>query len=458
MTSDPEPAPFAGTPARPPWSHKLWMLAGSRERFFERLIQDYGDFVEYRGPISFYLVNHPALVKQVLQGAHDTFDKNSPLYDRFRRAFGSGLVVAEGESWKRRRAAAQKVLGPRQVEGYCELMVRAAEQAAARWLPLCRRDASFDIAPEMDRLTLEIIGRSLFQDGFDGAQESVQRWTHAIDHFSSKAPLPVIRSAWFPSPLNLRLERTVREFHGFIQRMLDSNRRDGSEGGLLSLLCGGGPDGEAAPLSDAEIRDEVLGMIVGGHETSSVALTWAWYELDRNPAVEQRLLEELDTVLGDRPIESADVPRLTYTRMVIDETLRLHPPFWFENRNVTREVELGGATLRAGDTVAFSRYALHRHPGFWNDPEVFDPNRFSPGKEENRRSTYAYVPFGGGPRVCVGVHFAMQELVVVLATLARKLRIRVDPRHRHEVRALLTMRPKHGLRVRVAQRQASSSR
>lgn len=445
-------AAFSGSLARPPWSYKLWMLAGSRERFFDRLISEYGDFVHYRGPIDFYLINHPALVKQVLQQTNDVFDKNSPLYERFRRSFGGGMVVAEGAAWKRRRGVIQQLMGPRQVQAYFDLMVDSANAVSRKWESHHRQATVFDVATEMDNLTLEIVGRSLFQDGFDEARVSIRHWTKVIDHFSSKPPLPIVRSAWFPSTLNYRLKATLREFHSFIQRMIEDQRHRESNSGLLSLLCRCDADGEGHRLADEEIRDEVLGMIVGGHETTSVALTWVWYELSRNPDVKARLHEELDTVLGDQPLRLDDLPRLVYTRMVIDETLRLHSPFWFENRNVSRHVELGGVTLPAGTMVAFSRYALHRHSDYWTNPEAFDPQRFEPGKEENPRSTYAYIPFGGGPRVCVGVHFAMQELVVLLAMLARRWRIQVDSSHRHKVSALLTMRPQHGLPVQVTQR------
>jgi cytochrome P450 len=237
--------------------------------------------------------------------------------------------------------------------------------------------------------------------------------------------------------------------------MIDE-RRGGSATDLVTVFSQQQDEAGERLLSDAEVRDEVLGMIIGGHETSSVALTWVWYELARNPQVEQRLHDELDRVLGDRPLSLADIEQLTYTRMVIDETLRLHPPFWFENRNVVRDVELGGVRLPAGTMVLFSRHALHRHPDFWADPQRFDPQRFAPGEEENARSTHAYVPFGGGPRVCVGVHFALQELVVLVASLARRFRLEVDPSDRGEASALLTMRLKHGLKVRVTPRQHGS--
>lgn len=442
---DPTPQPFEGALARPPWGHKVWLLTQSRERFFDLLVQRYGDFVHYHGPFSFYLVNHPALVRRVLQETNGAFDKQSPLYDRFRRPFGDGLVVAEGEKWRRSRRLLQPLLGPTQTRSYFELMVEAADAVLDRWAVLDRDSTVFDAAQEMNRLTLEIVGRSLFRDGFDRSRDDISRWTKVIDHYSSKPPLPVVRSAWFPSRLNRRFYAALRQMHAFVQQMIDDRRAGAVGDDLLSRLCETG-------LTDAEIRDEAVGMIIGGHETSSAALTWAWYELSRHPDVERRLHAEVDSVLGDDPIGVEDVERLTYTRMVIDETLRLHPPFWFENRNVAKEVELGGQTLPAGSTVAFSRYSLHRHPAFWRQPERFDPERFEPGAEENKRSTHAYVPFGGGPRVCIGVHFALLELVVLLATLARRFRVVVDASDRHEPQALLTLRPRYGLRVRVVQR------
>ena len=450
MFENPNSAVFEGTLRKSRWSYKLWMLMNSRELFFEELIRKYGDFVDYRGLINFHLVNHPALVKQVLQQTHDSFDKNSPLYDRFRQAFGKGLVVAEGKPWKKQRGVIQQLMGPRHVQTYFGLMIDSVEEIASVWQSRCGQAIDFDISSDMDQLTLSIIGRALFQDRFDESFDLIRHWTHVIDHYSSKAPLPIIRSPWFPSTLNYRLKITLREFRRFIHSMIDEFRQQKSKSGLLSLLCHQDKDSDSEQLSDEEICDEVLGMIVGGHETSSVALIWAWYELSQNPEVEERLHAELKEVLGDDPITHENASKLTYTRMVIDETLRLHPPFWFENRNVMKEVQLGGELLRPGEMVAFSRYALHRHPDFWNDPDKFDPERFRPDSEENKRSTYAYVPFGGGPRTCVGIHFAVQELIVLLASLARRFKIEVAQDYQHEISALLTMRPKHGLRVRVS--------
>lgn len=441
---------FTGKLAEPPWAYRMWMLAGSRERFFDKLVSEYGDFIRYRGVLNFFLVNHPSLVWQVLQETHTNFDKQSPLYDRFLRAFGAGLVVAERDSWKQRRAIAQKLMGPKTIRAYFDLMVASAASTLQTWQLQIRQRQPFDIAVAMENLTLEIVGRTLFHDEFGKASLAIRRWTKIIDHYTSKPPLPVIRSVWFPSRLNRRLRSTLGEFNAFIQSMIDRRRSSNLPPDLLSLLCA--PADSDSHLNDEEIRDEVLGMIVGGHETSAVAMTWIWYELCQNPAAERRLWDEIDSVVGDRQIQFEDLPNLVYTRMIIDETLRLHPPFWFENRNAMNRVELGGETLPAGSMVVFNRYSLHRHPDFWNSPDEFNPERFRPGSEENARSSHAYVPFGGGPRVCVGIHFALQELTVLLVTIAQQVRLRIDESHRHKVSALLTLRPKHGLRVTATPR------
>jgi cytochrome P450 len=205
-------------------------------------------------------------------------------------------------------------------------------------------------------------------------------------------------------------------------------------------------------MSDQEIAEEALGMIIGGHETPSSALAWLWWELDRHPEVRERLQAELDAVIGSEQLSIEHLPRLTYARMVIEETLRLHPPFWFENRNVAAEVELGGVRIPQHSVVVFSRYSLHRHVDFWQDPHGFNPERFRPEQEENKRASHAYVPFGGGPRICIGVHFAMMELVIILAVISQKYNVVLDASHRPGMAAHLTMTPRYGVKVRLESR------
>jgi cytochrome P450 len=455
MESDPSaahPPPFQGSLARPRLFYRQWMLAGNSALFFDRLVRDFGDFVHYRGLFSFYLVNHPALVKQVLQETNKSFDKNSVIYNRFRNAFGNGLVVAEGDRWRRQRKFMQPLFGPIAVKQFFGLMVDSVCQMSQRWEPACRNGKVFDIADEMNHVTLQIAGRALFHDSFDQTAERIGQWTHVINLYSAKPPLPIVRSLWFPSRINRKLKCALAEFHAFLQEMIERRRTKNDQSDLIGILLHARHEESGEALTDQEIAEEALGMIIGGHETSSSALAWIWCELDRHPAVREKLNAELDEVVGSQPLCVEHLPRLTYTRMVIEETLRLHPPFWFENRNVAADVALGGVRIPQGSVVVFSRYSLHRHTAFWKEPERFDPERFRPGHEENKRSVHACVPFGGGPRICIGVNFAMMELVIVLAVVAQRYKVVLDASHRHEMAAHLTMTPKYGVKVRLVAR------
>ncbi|PHS13750.1 MAG: hypothetical protein COA78_06585 [Blastopirellula sp.] len=443
---------FSGKLVRPPWLYKQWMIAGNPACFFDRLVSDYGDFIHYRGLFNFYLINHPALVKQVLMDTHESFDKNSIIYNRFSNAFGDGLVVSEGEKWKRQRKLMQPMFGHAAVNNYFQMMIGASSTLADQWEESCRNHKVFDLADQMNHLTLEIAGRAFFHDGFTQNSDDISQWTQIINHYSAKPPLPIVTRPWFPSPTNLKLRTALKGFHGFLQEMIDSRRNTTQHNDLLSLLLQAKHEDSGTPMNDTEIREEVLGMIIGGHETSSAALTWIFYELHQNPEVQQKLFDEIDQVIGNRPLTMEDVPKLKYTKMVIDETLRMHPPFWFENRNTINEVELGGTRLPKGAMIAFSRYSLHRHENFWEAPNKFNPLRFEPDNEENRRSSYAYIPFGGGPRTCIGIHFAVLELVVILATISQRFQVIVDESDYHQMAAHLTMTPKYGLKVRLQSR------
>jgi cytochrome P450 len=428
------------------------MLAGNRAYFFDRLVKDFGDFVFYRGLFNFYLVNHPALVKRVLQETNKSFDKRSVIYDRFRHVFGDGLVVAEGDRWKRQRKLMQPMFVPGAVKQFFEIMVDASQQMLARWERRRPTQSVFNVADEMSGITLEIAGRALFHDGFHNSADQIRSWTETINHYSAKPPLPIVRSPWFPSRTNRQLKRALIDLHTFLRKMIAKRREKQGEQDLLSILMETRHEESGEPMSDVEVMDEVLGMIIGGHETSSSALAWLWYELNRHPHVQQKLFDEVDSVVGKRELTLAELPQLRYARMVIEETLRLHPPFWFENRNVAQAVELGGVTLPPGAVVLSSRYSLHRHAEFWTRPDEFDPNRFAPDQEENSRASCAHVPFGGGPRICIGINFAMLELIAILTIVSQRFRVVVDESDRHRMAAHLTMTPAFGVRVRLEDR------
>ncbi len=451
MTTDEQDvADFDGHLARPRWFYKQWMLAGNPAYFFEMLSREFGDFVHYRGLLRFYWINDPSLIKRVLQETHDAFDKQSVIYNRFSNVFGNGLVVSEGTSWRRQRKLIQPHLGPKAVERYFDGMVDSLTRMLNRWETARSRDKVLDVSLEMNRLTLEIAGRALFHDRFAERAGDIEHWSHEINRYCGKPPLPIIRSFCFPSRRNIRIKRTLAEFHQFMQEMIDRQRRAEPSGSLLDVLMQSKHEESGLPMSDTEIRDEMLGMILGGHETSSAALTWVWYELANHPQVASNLRHELDLVLQGQPIRLEHLPQLRYTKMIIEETLRLHPPFWFENRNVKQDVILGGHPVPKGSLIVFSRYSLQRHAKYWKDPERFNPERFAPDALENPRSRYASIPYGGGPRICIGIHFATMEMILTLAMIAQRFQLQIHASDRHAMSAKLTMTPKYGLRVTLS--------
>ena len=449
ITPDPT---FTGRPADPPPFYRQWMLAGNPARFFERLIREHGDFVRYRGVFNFHLINHPSLAREVLKNTHRDYDKNSRVYHRFRNAFGDGLVTAEGEDWKRKRKLMQPLFGPASIRRFFGQMLEATTRAADDWPARCE---VFDMAREMERLTLDIAGRAFFSHSFDGASERIHRWVKTINRYSAIPPLPVISNLRFPSPLNLRLRGVLGEYRAFVRDLIRERVAGEPIGDLLGVLLTAKDEESGEFMNEEEIAEEVLGMIIGGHETSATALTWIWYELHRHPEVERYLLAEIDAVCGKDPLTADQIPRLKYAHMVIQEALRLHPPFWFENRNTIADVELAGVTIPQGSMVVFSRYSLQRHPDFWDAPDEFRPSRFDPEQPENPAASHAHIPFGSGPRVCIGRHFAMMELHVILTTVLQRFRVVIDPSDRHEMAARVTMAPKHGLKVRLEPRPSS---
>ena len=443
---------FSGKLTRPSFFYRQWMLIGNPAYFFEAIVNRYGDFVHYRGLFNFYLVNHPALVKQILMDTHKVFDKDTILYRRFGNIFGNGLVSSEGDDWKRQRKLLQPMFGPKTVQQFFDNMLNATIEMMESWESKFGDGKVFDVAREMDKLTLRNAGEALFSEGFQEQSERIGHWNELINYYCGKPPLPIVRSWWFPSRLNLKVKQTLREFHEFIDQMIEKRRGSGSQNDLLSILLNARHEDDGTPLKDLEIREQVLGMILAGHETTASALAWIFYELNQNQAVLRKLQKEIDSVLNDRLPTISDLAKLKYTRMVIDESLRLHPPFWFENRNPKQDVEIGGEIIPKGSLVIFTRHTLHRHSKFWNEPLKFDPERQDLDNPENARSTYAQVPWGGGPRICIGMHFALMELILIVATIIQRYELPLSATNKHKMAANMTMFPKHGVKVKLQKR------
>ena len=443
---------FTGKLKRPPVFYRQWMLARNPALFFDRLVEDYGDFIHYKGLIDFYMVNHPELVNKVLKQSNRNFDKRTIIYKRFKNVQGSALVVAEGESWKRQRRMMQPIFKKSAIEKFFDIMVDAPTNLAQNWTKRADSKVVFNIAEDMNHLALEIIGRALFSNDFVEMRDKIEYWTSILNRYSAKSPLPIIRDLWFPSPRNFKMKSVLRDFHRFLGKMVSCHRQSPNAEGLLGILMQVTDEETGECMPDQALIDEMLSLVMGGHETVATVLTWFWYELGRNPEVEKRFHQEIDTVLGKQPISPEKLTKLTYTKQVIEETMRLHPPLWFENRNVKNDVELGGVQLKQGDMVVLSRYSLHRNPQFWHKPDKFDPGRFDKDKPENSKGSCAFIPFSSGPRMCLGMQFATMELITVVVTIARRYRIIIDESDKHEMAAHLTMSPKYGVKVRLENR------
>jgi cytochrome P450 len=429
----PRGVPFAQLPAfrRDP----LGFLAG--------LHATYGDVVRFRfGPRRLYLIAHPDQVRDVLVTHHRNFIKSRAL-QRARVVLGQGLLTSEGELHLRQRRMAQPAFHRERIGALGATMTAYAARAGDAWRP----GAELDVAREMNRLTLAIAGKTLFGADVEGEADEIGAALNdalaAFDRLTN--PLGPLLDR-LPLPGTLRVRRASARLDATIYRMIDARRRSGEDrGDLLSmLLAARDEEGDGAAMSDLQLRDEALTLFLAGHETTANALAWTWHLLALNPAAEARLHAEVDT-LGDALPQADDLPRLAFTRAVLAESMRLHPPAWAIGRQPLEDFAAGEYRVRAGSVVLMSPWVTQRDARWWPDPERFDPDRWTP-ENEARLPRYAYFPFGGGPRKCIGEGFAWMEGILVLATLARRWRLRHAPGAVVGRQPLITLRPT-GLRM-----------
>jgi len=423
-------------------------------RVYAGLAERYGDAVQLPvGPRrAAYILSRPEHAEHVLATNQDNYVK-AFTYRPLRALIGDGLLTSEGERWRRHRRLVQPAFSRRHVAGYGDIMTAAARDLAGRWdrLP----DGSvLDAAAALSGMALDIVGRALFGADLGGDADQVSRAMSAGQRVAVLATLLPLR--WGPRSTRAvraaarRLGRTPEGVKGPAGRIIAQHRASGG-GGLLEALQRG-EDG--CRLTDAEIADEVATFLLAGHETSANALSWSLALLSAYPAARDRLEDELDTVLGDRDPGPADADKLPWTRAVISEALRLYPPAWTVERDALADDEVAGVRVPAGSLVAVPPYLVHRHREFWPDPAGFDPRRFLPGGSADpaRRHRYAFIPFGGGRRACIGASFAELETVLALATIARRFRLELTTPGMPRPAAYVTLRPAAGLPLRLRRR------
>jgi cytochrome P450 len=416
----------------------------------------YGDAVQLPlGPYKVCFFARPDAVKRILVDNRENYPRAKYQMRWLSTFVGTGLVAAEGEHWRTRRHLMHKLFTARSVAGYTATMASAVEDVVARW---DRRVAAgrpeIELSGEMVQLSLDALGRSVL--GFD-AVSTIETLNQAIrtvsSYMASQAPTPFPPPRWIPTPANLRFNRALREFDAMIDATIRARRaaadRDDAASDLLSLMLRA-QDDQGNALSERDVRDEAMTIYFAGHDSTSVALGWAFHAISQHPEVEQRLHEEVDRVVGDGPLTAAAVERLPYTEMVVRETLRLYPSFAMIPKDVVADDEIDGFHVPGGSIMVVSPHLTHRHPELWPDPERFDPERHAPGQIE-RQHRYSWIPFGGGAHACIGSAFALLEMKLAIAAIVR--RYRMTPLRPARPADMLIPRPVGGLHMRLDPRR-----
>lgn len=418
-----------------------------RLAFLLGLRQNYGDIVRLRlGPADAVMLYHPDGVQHVLQDNHSNYSKETRAFASLKPLLGNGLLVSNGSFWLRQRRLMQPAFHRQQINAFSELITRETLAMLDGWDAMVAAEQAINIQQEMMRLTLAIVTQALFGSKVSDPNGTINKnITLLLGDSIFRFDHPFYPPIWFPTPRNRQFKNVRHELDEVIYALIADRRGHEDEyHDLLSMLMQVQDEGSGAKMDDRQLRDEVMTLFLAGHETTAVALSWTLYLLSQHPEVGARLREELEAVLGGHTPALADLPGLAYTRMLLDESMRLYPPAWITERKASADDEIDGYHIPAGTAVVVSPYATHRHQDFWPEAERFDPLRFSPEGSE-LRPRYAYFPFGGGPRQCIGNNFALLEAQLILATMLQRFRLELAPGRVVEPEPLITLRPKSGL-------------
>jgi cytochrome P450 len=420
--------------------------------FLQGLARKYGDLVHYRlGPQDLYLVSKPDWIKDILV-THQTNFTKSRFLERAKVLLGEGLLTSEGEFHRRQRRLVQPAFHRDRLIGYASAMVECTARTRQEWTD----GAQLDMSREMMRLTLAVVAKTLFSADVTGEADSIGAALTQVMFLFDMVLMPF--SEWIeklPLPSVRRFEKARDFLDQTIYRIIAERRATKEDkGDLLSMLLLAQDEDGTTGMSDQQIRDEALTLFLAGHETTANALMWTWYLLSQNPTAAGKFYEEVDRVLQGRLPTFNDLPQLKYTEGVFSESLRLYPPAWAIGRRVKTEYAIGEFTVPAKSILVMSPWVVHRDPRWFPDPEQFQPERWA---QPDDRPKFAYFPFGGGTRVCIGERFAWMEGVLLLATVGQKWRFKLVPGHPVETSALITLRAKHGMKMVAEARHPESS-
>jgi cytochrome P450 len=418
--------------------------------YLTKCAREYGDIVFFRFlgvPACF--VNRPDYIESVLVTQNNNFVKSKD-YRAMRRVLGNGLLTSEGEFWRRQRKLIQPAFHQERIAAYAEIMVGYTQRMLSSW----SEGQTLDIHEAMMHLTLGIVAKTLFDADVSHEAEGVDAALSILmGKFLRQAGLALLLPTWVPLPTSQLLKRAVGRLDKVIYGIIEQRRASGQMSGDLLSVFLQAHDDEGAGMTDLQLHDEIMTLFLAGHETTANVLSWTWFLLGQNQEVEEKLSEELGRVLGGRVPTPTDLPRLVYTDTVLRESMRLYPPVWVIGRRALAPFRLGEYELPADTNVLISQLIMHKDARYFPEPERFDPDRWSTGDPRGASlPRFAYFPFGGGPRVCVGAAFGMMEAVLLLATIAQQFRIQIAPAQKAKMQPTVTLRPRNGIPVTLKRR------
>lgn len=450
MTTAPLQAPYSK--GLPVIGHLLDRLRNPLD-FYLKLALKHGPVVKAKvGRWQVYAISDPEGVKHVLTDNVKNYPKGAG-FARLKPIFGNGLLTSEGDFWKRQRKLAQPAFHRQNLAALFEDMRFSIAELLKRWDGLAATNQPFNIAAEMTRLTMSIVSRALFGlDVVEDAETAGRAMAIVIEDGNRRLFSFFPRPRLMPTPNGVKSYRALKIIDDIVYRIIAKRRSSGEpRADLLSMLMAARDEESGDAMDETQLRDEIMTLFSAGHETTAHALSWTWLLLGQHPEAMRKMQGEIDTQLGDRDPSFEDVPKLRYTRQVFEESLRLYPPAWTFSRTIAEDDVICGYRVTKGSLAVINPYLMHHHPAYWNEPERFDPDRFAPEQTESR-NRYVYIPFGAGPRQCIGNQFAMTEGLFVLAMVCRRYEMTLEPEQVVKPKALLTLRPTPGIYARIRKR------
>ncbi len=421
----------------------------------------YGPIFVLPFPLDYIVVlAHPDYIEYVFHQGHHRYDKQSPRWKTLRRIWGDGLLTADGDTWRRQRQRMQPAFHQDRLQPFAEVIVAETRKIGAEWAESARTGTPRDVYIDMLRCAVRALSKAMFGSDVDGRTDLLIRAVADVNAYIN--PMSLANLLPLPDAIRRRVTPGYRAYRRAIDDLgqlfteIIRARLAGGEArpDLLGMVMAGTDEELSQTMTAGQLHDEMMTLLMAGHEPVGIATSWSWYWISQCPEIERRLHEEIDAVLGGRPPTLEDVPRLDYTRRVFMEAMRLSPPIWGVERRAIEEDVIGGYRVPKGACVAIGQYLMHRHPAYWDSPATFDPDRFTEAASASR-PPYAYFPFGGGPRRCIGMRFSMMQGPLILATLAQAFRVRMVPGHPVEPAPRLNLPPKFGLQMHVETRHGS---